>query len=235
MIRSAPPDAPSFVGRFCPSCLSRTAGVERDRRCPLLIVYSLGYSESPFATLIRSSPRSRSACARRNMSRTCSTSDATFRLIVRTLRDYNTARRIIIEWKSASHRNPSTPAPQGETEQAAREACGGAGRRARRVRSEAAANVFARPRHEAVQVVLTTPRRFLRESGPATSGVGFFLECRSKLLNRVKAAEARSRAPRRPIRRPLATGEYHARAAKHWPDMFYVNRCMRLIENQLFG
>lgn len=25
------------------------------------------------------------------------------------------------------------------------------------------------------------------------------------------------------------------RAAKHEPDMFYVNRCMRLIEDQLFG
>ncbi len=29
--------------------------------------------------------------------------------------------------------------------------------------------------------------------------------------------------------------EIRVRAAKHEPDMFYVNRCMRLIEDQLFG
>ena len=74
------------------------------------------------------------------------------------------------EWKSAPHRNPSTSAPQRETEQAAREPCGGAGGRARRDRSEAAANVFALLRHEAVQVVPTTRRRSLRKSGLATLG-----------------------------------------------------------------
>jgi len=29
--------------------------------------------------------------------------------------------------------------------------------------------------------------------------------------------------------------EIRVRAAKHEADMFYVNRCMRLIEDQLFG
>ena len=82
--------------------------------------------------------------------------DATFRLSVRTLRGYNyRSEAHHHEWKSAPHRNPSTSAPQRETEQAAREACGGAGGRARPDRSEAPANVFARPRHDAVQVVPT--------------------------------------------------------------------------------
>jgi hypothetical protein len=29
--------------------------------------------------------------------------------------------------------------------------------------------------------------------------------------------------------------DIRVRAAKHEPDMFYVNRCMRLVEDQLFG
>jgi hypothetical protein len=31
------------------------------------------------------------------------------------------------------------------------------------------------------------------------------------------------------------TFEIRVRAAKHEPDMFYINRCMRLVEDQLFG
>src|SRR2546425_3390340 len=86
--------------------------------------------------------------------------DATFRLSVRTLRGYNyRSEDHHHEWKFAPHRNPSTSAPQRETEQAAREACGGAVGRARRDRSEAAANVFARPSHEAVPVGAGTRRR----------------------------------------------------------------------------
>jgi hypothetical protein len=29
--------------------------------------------------------------------------------------------------------------------------------------------------------------------------------------------------------------EIRVRAAKHEPDMFYVNRCMKLVEDELFG
>src|SRR5262245_16465781 len=59
------------------------------------------------------------------------------------------------EWKSASERNASTPASQKEAEQAAGEACGGAGGRTRRDRSEASENICALPKQSAVQVDCT--------------------------------------------------------------------------------
>ncbi len=39
----------------------------------------------------------------------------------------------------------------------------------------------------------------------------------------------------RPENPQAADFSIRARAVKHEPDMFYVNRCMRMIEDELFG